>query len=107
VCFAQITIFKKFIGEKLRFSNTKKVLVATISPSKAQNEMISYTFLLPCKNEEKNMTAFLIWSRSDPNEIRKRYQAIMTALWPMFRSWRYFPGQRFAVKKVNLTKNSC
>jgi hypothetical protein len=44
------------------------VLITTISPAKAQIEMIVYTFLLPCKNEEKNMTAFL----DNPGVIRTR-----------------------------------
>jgi hypothetical protein len=44
--------------------------------------MISYTFLLLCKNEEKNMTALL----------------------PIFRSWKHSPGQNFAVNKLKLTK---
>jgi len=68
------------------FFNTKKVLVTTISPAKAHAEMIVYTFLLPGKNEEKNMTALFNWSRIDPHLIRKRYQPIMTALMPLLHS---------------------
>ena len=33
------------------FSNTKVVLVTTISPKKAHAEMIDYIFLLPGKND--------------------------------------------------------
>ena len=31
------------------FSNTKEVLITTISSTKAHDEMIGYTYLLPCK----------------------------------------------------------
>ena len=33
------------------FFKYKKVLITTISPAKAQTEMIVYTFLLPGKND--------------------------------------------------------
>jgi len=56
------------------------------SGAKAQLGMIYNTFLLPCKNEEKNMTALFRWSRIDPHQIRKRYQPIMTAFLPVSRS---------------------
>jgi len=56
------------------------VLITTISPAKAQIEMIVYTFLLPCKNEEKNMTAFL----DNPGVIRTRSGNEIKQLWRHF-----------------------
>jgi len=69
--------------------------------------MIIYTFLLPCKNEEKNMTALFSWSRIDQRQIRKRYQSVLTAFLTMISSSGYSPNQRFAVINDKYLKNSC
>ena len=98
VCFALFFYFKNFKGKKhwLRiFSNTKVVLTTTISPAKAQIEMIDYTFLLPCKNEEKNMTAFL----DNPGVIRTRSGNEIKQL------WRHF-GQCSAAENILLVITS-
>ena len=47
-------LFKKSLRGKTlikNFSNTKVVLVTTISPANAMCEMIDYTFLLPGKDD--------------------------------------------------------
>jgi hypothetical protein len=54
------------------------VLVTTISPTKAQTEMIVYTFLLPGKNEKKVSGLFRGFG-NDPRQIRNRCHQILTA----------------------------
>jgi len=49
------------------FSNTKVVLVTTISPTNAQAEMIDYTFLLPGKND-------LCKLEFSPSQVRSNYR---------------------------------
>ena len=93
---------KKFIRGKTlikNFSNTKAVLVTTISAQMPKPKWLIIHFCSLAK-----MTALFSWSQSDPRQFRKRYQTFMTALWPMFRNWRHSPGHIFAVKKVKLTK---
>ena len=49
-----VLILKKFLREKTmtkNFFKYKSGVITTITPAKAQIEMIDYTFFLPCKNE--------------------------------------------------------
>ena len=51
-----VLILKKFLREKTmtkNFFKYKSGVITTITPAKAQIEMIDYTFFLPCKNEGK------------------------------------------------------
>ena len=91
VCFALFFIIKNFKGKKhwLRiFSNTKMVLITTISPAKAQIEMIIYTFLLPQQKWRKEYDGILRLVRTRSGNYIKQL-------------WRHF-GQCSAAEDILL-----